>query len=47
MFNVIYYLHIYKEIEIANLLTNVVILLKIVGNNIYDYKEKKTNDNIK
>ena len=45
--NVIYYLHIYKEIEIANLLTNVIILLKIVGNNIYDYKEKKTNDNIK
>ena len=44
--NVIYYLHIYREIEIVNLLTNVIILLKIVGNNIYDYKEKKKNNNI-
>ena len=44
--NAIYFLNKYKETEIANLLTNVVILLKIVGNNIYDYKEKKKNNNI-
>ena len=45
--NVIYHLNKLEEKEIANLLTNVVILLKIVGNNIQDNKEKKNNNNIK
>ena len=45
--NAIYFLNIYKETEVANLLTNVVILLKIVGNNVHDYKEKKNNKNSK
>ena len=44
--NVIYCFHQYEEVEVANLLTNVVILLKNVGNNIHDYKEKKNNKNI-
>ena len=42
--NVIYCFHQYEEVEVANLLTNVVILLKNVGNNIHDYKEKKNNN---
>ena len=43
--NIIYLLYKYKQLEIANFLINVIILLNFVENDINNYK-KKTNNNI-
>ena len=40
--NIIYYLHKYKETEIENLLTSIIILLSLLEKEINDFKEKNS-----